>query len=53
MRNLRYMIDTTNNGYILIVKELPDIHIAKMVFMDLQSLFEEVDKREAEEGRHA
>ena len=50
--NIRYVIDTTSNGYILSIKTVEgSTYIDKMVFSNLQSLFEEVDKREALEGR--
>jgi len=49
---MRYIIDTTSNGYILAIKvSIEGSFIDKMVFLDLQSVFEEVDKRESKEGR--
>lgn len=51
---MRYVIDTTSNGYILTIRaSIEGAFIDKMVFSDLQSVFEEVDKREIKEGRTA
>ena len=50
---MRYNIDTTDNGYVLTIRNIIENHVvAKMVFHDLQSVFAEVDKREAEAGRN-
>ena len=53
---MKYIIDTTNNGYILTAKAYNEDgsvvrNSEQLVFLDLQSLFEEVARREAEQGR--
>ena len=51
---MRYAIDTTDNGYVLTVRNLIENRVlTKMVFTDLQSVFQEVDRIEAERGRTA
>ena len=51
---MRYTIDSAGNGYILTIKESANgAYVAKLVFVSLQEVFEEVDKREAEQGKNA